>query len=138
MKLVPESSPLPRVLALLYLSLAAAGALVLAAWPDLVVRWARCPWRAATGWPCLTCGGTHAAVALVRLRLADAFRCNPLVAAGAVTLVGWGCWGAISAAVPAWRKEVRLSRRERRALRIGCVLLLLGGWLYQIVRAAPI
>jgi len=51
-----------------------------------------CPFRAATGWPCLTCGCTHAFALLVRLRPVAALEASPLgaalAAAGAVH-VGW-------------------------------------------------
>jgi uncharacterized protein DUF2752 len=37
-----------------------------------------CPFRAATGWPCLTCGCTHAFAAFARLDFGAAMRASPL------------------------------------------------------------
>ncbi|HYZ89950.1 MAG TPA: DUF2752 domain-containing protein [Myxococcales bacterium] len=51
-----------------------------------------CPFRAATGWPCLTCGCTHAFAAFVHLHPVSALEASPLGAALALACavhVGW-------------------------------------------------
>ena len=52
-----------------------------------------CPFRAATGWLCPFCGGTHMAEALIRCDVAAAWAANPLVLVVAVLIairsVGW-------------------------------------------------
>ncbi len=93
-----------------------------------------CPWRALTGIPCPTCGGTRCMMELTRLDLAAALAMNPLV-----TLAGLG---AAAYAVHAlgvwllgwrrWRPSVS-SPRAQRALRIGTVAALLLNWAYLIV-----
>lgn len=51
-----------------------------------------CPFRAATGLPCLTCGCTHAFHHFVRGEIADAFVSSPLgflLAVACVLYVAW-------------------------------------------------
>jgi hypothetical protein len=133
MRLEPERSALPRTLALFYLVLAAGGAGLLLVWRETVVGWAHCPLRDLTGIPCPTCGGTHAAVALAELRLGDALRANPLVVVAALLLLIWGAWGLLAFFLPALRRDLVLSPREKRILRVGAIALLAGTWIYQIL-----
>jgi hypothetical protein len=49
-----------------------------------------CPFKALTGWPCLSCGATRAVVALSRLDFQAAVWSNPLAAAATILLVGGG------------------------------------------------
>ena len=48
-----------------------------------------CMFKYISGLPCLTCGGTRAAMRLARLDLAGAFLMNPLVVTGGALLVPW-------------------------------------------------
>lgn len=56
-----------------------------------------CIFRAVTGIPCPTCGATHAALALSRLDLIQAFAWNPLVTIGLVFLVAGGLLSGLRA-----------------------------------------
>lgn len=90
-----------------------------------------CVFKATTGVPCLTCGGTRALVALGRLDLPGAFALNPLVALLLVTLIPWG----IADAVLALRGRalvLEVGPRVRRALLWAAVPLLLANWGYLI------
>ena len=132
MRLVPEKSPLPRLLVFPFGILAAFGLALVRFKPDLVLRLAHCPLRDMTGIPCPTCGGTHAAVALANGRLMDAFAANPLVAIG---LVGFGFWlsgGLIMTIVPGLRRDPAFTSREKRTARILAVLLILAAWVREI------
>ena len=136
MRLAPETDSLPRLLAFPFL--AACGVLAGAfLWQGrLLEQAAFCPLRTTLGLPCPTCGGTHAALALVRGDVAEAWRQNPLVAAAACGLLLWAATSAVTTLVPSWRFRIDLSPPEKRALRIAAALSLLAAWAYEIVRLA--
>ncbi len=134
MKLVPEKSPLPRLLAFPLLLCAAGGAAAFRLWGPHLERLAFCPLREVAGLPCPTCGGTHVALALARLDPLAALRLNPFLAVG---LAGAGLWLGYAVAAtlrPAWRRSLEVGRRGARLLRIGAVALLLASWAYQVAR----
>ncbi len=135
MRLAPETDSLPRLLAFPLLASAAVLAAAFAVRGGLLERAASCPLRALTGVACPTCGGTHAALALVRLDLAGAWRQNPLVAAAAVGLLAWAALAAAATLVRRWRVKVELTRGEQHCLRIGVILAVLANWAYEIARA---
>ena len=93
-----------------------------------------CPFRALTGLPCFSCGGTRAFMALTRLEIVDAVVMNPMAAllgtlavayvvhAMGVWLLGWH----------RWRPSVG-DERARRALRFGAVAIILMNWTYLIL-----
>jgi hypothetical protein len=134
MHLIPERSPLPRTLALLYLAIAAMGGVVLQFSHHELLQWARCPLRSNTGVPCFTCGGTHAVVALSRFHLATALRANPLITLGVVTVLAWGLWALLATAIPNLRRDIQLSYKERISLRIFVLTAIAATWIYEILR----
>jgi hypothetical protein len=90
-----------------------------------------CMFKATTGLPCFTCGGTRALVSLAHLDLPGAVAMNPLVALGLIALVPWG----IADAVLALRGRalvLEVGPTLGRLLRIGAVPLLLANWAYLI------
>ena len=112
---------------------AAAGALLL--WPSLP-RLAGllpgCPFRRLTGLPCLSCGTTRAALALLGGDLTAAFHFNPISAALGIAFVAGGLlapvWAlfrwpvpdALPTVPPAWRAAG--------------IALLLAAWGWQMIR----
>ena len=134
MRLLPERDPTPRLLALAYFALAVTGTLLLRLWPTAVLHLAQCPLREIFGLPCVTCGGTHAAVALSELRFGDAVCENPLVVLVAVALGAWALCSIAATVVPSWRRQIALSAREARLLRWLAVVIVVGVWIYEIVR----
>ncbi len=136
MKFVPERDPLPRLLAFVYLGLATLGGGGLLLWGREWERLAFCPLRRWTGFPCPTCGGTHAALALVKGNLQEAFRENPLVATAAAALAVWAVLALAATLVPSWRKQPQLTPREQNLVRILLVSALLGAWIYEVIRLA--
>jgi hypothetical protein len=89
-----------------------------------------CPIKAVAGLPCLTCGSTRAALALVRLDVLAAIAVNPVAAMGWLILVGGGliAGGAALLGRPVGEPDWRMSTGWRLAL----VLVLLANWLYLI------
>ena len=134
MRLPPEPDSLPRLLAFPFL--AACGVLAAAfVWRGrLLEEAASCPLVALLGMPCPTCGGTHAALALVRGDLAGAWRQNPLVAGATVGMLLWGAYAAAATFVPRWRVRLALGIGEKRALRIAALVAVLADWAYEIAR----
>jgi len=132
----PERDPLPRLLAFVYAPLA------LAAWwllehrdllaPDRLA----CPLLKYTGVACPTCGGTRAGLALARLRVSEAFAENPLIALMLILLGLWLIYAVAATLAPRLRGSVRLAPGEHRLLRVLALGLVLGTWIYEIVRHA--
>ena len=90
-----------------------------------------CVFKATTGLPCFTCGGTRALVALAHLDLLGALAMNPLVALALIALVPWG----IADAVLALRGRalvLEVGPTLGRLLRITVAPLLLANWAYLI------
>jgi peptidoglycan/LPS O-acetylase OafA/YrhL len=132
MHLVPEKSPLGRLLVFPFGLMALLGLALVWFQPDLVLRLAHCPLRDLTGVPCPTCGGTGAAVALTEGRWAEALAANPLVTLGGVVFSIWLLAGLVATVVPSLRRELVLTDREKKTARILAVVLLVTGWLYQL------
>lgn len=135
MRLVPERDPLPRLLAFPYLVIAAGFGLVLLIAEDRVTLLFYCPWQRLTGLPCPTCGGTRAALALMRGAPADAWHASPLVTAAALALAIWGVTATATTLVPRWRFWVALSPAERRFVRVLACTCFLGAWVYKLAGA---
>ena len=133
MRLVPEKSPLPRLLVFPFGVLALLGLVVVRFRPDLVLRLAHCPLRDMTGVPCPTCGGTHAAVALAQGRWTDAFTANPLVAASLAVFGIWLLAGVLATVAPGLRRDLVLTSREKKTARILTVFLILSTWIRELL-----
>ena len=86
-RLVARPGGTPLGLALLVLGVAGAFGIMLLGLDRL--PFAVCTFKAMTGLPCFTCGGTRAAARLARLDVAGALAMNPLVAVGAMAMVPW-------------------------------------------------
>lgn len=115
------------VVTLLAVGLALAVAIWPAAWLPV------CPFHRLTGFPCPTCGSTRCVRALLLGDWQAAFRLQPLVA----TLVGAGALGLACAWVAVWRgwpaPAVTASRREKWALSLAAVAVVVGNWAHLIV-----
>jgi hypothetical protein len=105
----------------------------------LAVSWnagvslAPCAFKALTGWPCLTCGGTRAVGALLSLDVGAAWRLNPIVTAAAASWTVYAMYG-IGALAGTWpRLRVEVGRGERTALRVGAAACTLATWVFLIV-----
>ena len=120
-----------RQLALLW-GVAAVSSLALRPlWLEIVPFLPACPFRVLTGVPCLSCGTTHAAVALLEGRVMDAFAANPPAALAGVAFVVGGV------VAPVWVVS-RLPMPEvptplPRWLRAGAFATFAASWAYLIV-----
>jgi hypothetical protein len=122
-----------RQLAALWCFAALASLALRPLWLEIVPFLPACPFRVLTGVPCLSCGTTHAAVALLEGRVMDAFAANPLAALAGAAFV---CGGVLA---PLWvvsRLPVPVIPTPLpRWLRAGAFAALAASWAYLIVIA---
>jgi hypothetical protein len=111
---------------------------VLAALSFAAARWLplldlpyACPWKALLGWPCATCGMTHAFVYLAHGEVAAAAAASPLGA-----LLAAGAWAfavydvvrlTVGAPLPA------PGTRLARGCALACGVALLANWVFLVV-----
>jgi hypothetical protein len=97
-----------------------------------------CPIRAATGWPCLTCGCTHAFAAVVRFDLSSAFHASPLGAVLAIACAAHLLWTALRCLGLRWGPAIP-TRIGTAALpvRVAAVVLLAANWAYVAAHGPP-
>lgn len=98
--------------------------------PGVAGRLPSCFFHEITRFPCLTCGGTRAALSLLSGDVPGALHANPLVVFALVLLVGGGLVaGALALAGRGVREPERIPGWGRAAL----VLVLAANWLWLIV-----
>jgi hypothetical protein len=108
--------------------IAAASAAVL---PLDLLPFSVCFFKAFTGLPCPTCGGTRVLACLAHLDVASAFAMNPLVAAGAFMIAAWAL--ADLALLPRRRAAVvELRPGLASVVRGTAVALLAANWIYLL------
>jgi hypothetical protein len=114
---------------LLGLAIAAGSSVVLLGLDHLPIT--VCYFKAVTGLPCLSCGGTRAVADLARLDAAAAVAMNPLAALAGLALIPWGLGDLVL-----WLRGRALRLEVAPALRptlrwvvIGAVAL---NWVYLI------
>lgn len=134
MRLVPERSPLARLLALPLLLMLTGGLLAVRLYPALVYGLSRCPLRDITGVPCPTCGGTHSAADLAAGRWLAALQDNPVVAVGLVVFAVWAAYCVAATVFPGMRRGLDLTRNEKKAARVLAAFLFVLAWAWQIAR----
>lgn len=92
-----------------------------------------CPFRAATGLPCLACGCTHAFHFAVRGQLRAALLSSPLGTLLALACAAHLLWTLLRLCGLPWAPQVEVTR----AARWTAVLGILGNWTFLALRAAP-
>jgi hypothetical protein len=119
---------------LVFLVATVGGAAGAATWLALGLPWPHCAFLALTGHPCLTCGATRAALQLSHGHLAAALHFNPLVTLGYFAIALFDLYALVVLIGRAPRlRIVRLSAREKAAVRIGVVALLALNWSYLLI-----
>lgn len=90
-----------------------------------------CYFKAVSGLPCMSCGGTRAAALLARLDPAGALAMNPLATLAGLALVPWGLGDAVL-----WLRgralRLRLAPGLRAPVRWAFVVALVLNWAYLI------
>jgi hypothetical protein len=121
-----------RQVALLWGVLAASALLLRPFWLALAPLLPACPFRALTGIPCLSCGTTRAATALLHGEPLAALGLNPLATLAGAGFIAAGLlapfWALAALPVP------HLGTPAPRALRIALVAALLLNWAWVIAR----
>jgi hypothetical protein len=90
-----------------------------------------CYFKLVTGHPCLTCGGTRAAVRLLRLDPAGALTMNPLVTVAGLLVAAWGVADLVLL-TRGRALRVELGPGAARVLRIALPLAVVANWIYLI------
>ena len=120
----------PPSLHALGLAAAAASLLAAAAVVPLDAPFLFCPFRAATGLPCFTCGCTHAFHHLVRGHLAAAISSSPLGVLLATACAAHLVWTLLRlCGLP-----YALSVQPTRAVRWTAAVALAGNWTFLVLR----
>ena len=92
-----------------------------------------CPFHAITGWPCVTCGGTRATLALMRGAVAEAFRWNPLIALAGLAAVPYLVYTVVVVVLGLPRVHVRLDARDWTVIRVSTVAAVAATWTFLII-----
>lgn len=108
--------------------------LALVAWLLLGLPVPVCTVKHWTGLPCLTCGSTRLAQALLRGDLLEAATWNPLVFILLALITLWAAASTMRAllGLPSWR--VVLTAGERRAAGLAAGSVLVAAWVYLVLR----
>lgn len=96
--------------------------------PDRVFAIFRCPFRAATGVPCPTCGMTRAVCRVVRGELVEAVAMSPLGALLAGVAVVTAAWMLLRIFVVARGVAVDLTAVEARIARAMVIVAFVANW----------
>ena len=118
---------------LVWLVVSLAAAVGGAIWLGLGLPMPHCPFLAATGYPCLTCGATRCSIALLHGHFGAAWLWNPLafVALGGLALYDLYAVIVLVAGLPRLRL-VDWTAVERNAVRIGVIALIAVNWIYLL------
>jgi Protein of unknown function (DUF2752) len=131
---VRSGSPSVHALGLAAVSAALLGAAALLPLDAPPLSLFACPFRAVTGWPCLTCGCTHAFAALVRLDFRGALVASPLGAALAAACAVHLVWTALRLC---GLRRAPGTIRSTTGVRAAAVALLAANWVFLVLRGSP-
>jgi len=112
------------------------GALALATfWLSAGLPWPRCVFHDLTGYPCLTCGTTRAARALLNGNLSGAVALNPLMSVAFALVILFDFYATVALALRTLRIRFYFTRDGSQWwLRMAIVIILASNWIYLIER----
>jgi hypothetical protein len=118
---------------LLWLAVSMAALAAGVVWLRLGLPTLRCPFLSVTGYPCLTCGATRCAIALLHGDLSLAWSWNPLalVALCGVALFDLYALIVLLARSP-YLRVIDLTRAEKNAVRITVIALIAVNWAHLL------
>jgi hypothetical protein len=118
---------------LVWLAVSTAALVAGAVWLGFGLPRLRCPFLSVTGYPCLTCGATRCAIALLHGDFLRAWSWNPLafLALSGVALFDVYALIVLLARSPRLR-VIDWTRGEKNAVRIAVVLLIAVNWVYLL------
>jgi hypothetical protein len=93
-----------------------------------------CPFRAATGWPCLTCGCTHAFADFMRFDFVAAVEASPLGAILAALCAVHVVWTVLRLA---GFRRAPASIPTTPRVRAAAVALLAANWVFLVLHGPP-
>jgi hypothetical protein len=92
-----------------------------------------CPFKAATGLPCVTCGATRALLALVRGEASLAFVLNPSVPLGAMAAWSYVLYSVAAVVNGPRRLRARVTAREVLVLRGSVIAASMAVWAWLVM-----
>jgi hypothetical protein len=102
-----------------------------ALWVGLGLPWPICIFHDLTGWPCLTCGATRAAIQFFHGNFLSAWKWNPLVFAGLSAVAVFDVYAAFVLVTGSPRLRIaELTSAEKSLVRVLVIAALLLNWCY--------
>ena len=118
---------------LVWLAVSVAAVIGGGVWLALGLPWLTCPFRAVTGYPCLTCGATRCAIAFSHGHLSMAWSWNPLAF---IALCGVALFDLYAVVVLLTRgprlRAIDWTRAEKNSVRVVVILLMLVNWVFLL------
>ena len=122
---------------LLWLGVSTAVLVAGAVFLGLGLPWLGCPFRAVTGYPCLTCGATRCAIAFFHGNLSLAWSWNPLAFLALCGVMLFDLYAVIVLLARSPRlRVVEWTRAEKNAVRIAVIVLIAANWAYLLAHRA--
>jgi hypothetical protein len=118
---------------LVWLSVSVSALGAAAAWLAFGLPWPRCVFHDLSGFPCVTCGATRAAIAFFHGNIATAWKWNPLVFAFLCGLSIFNVYALIVLVTRAPRLRITFrSEVEKKYARIFVIAALALNWIYLL------
>jgi uncharacterized protein DUF2752 len=118
---------------LVWLAVSAAALVGGAVWFHLGLPSLSCPFLAVTGYPCLTCGATRCAIALLHGDFSLAWSWNPLASAALCGVALFDLYALIVLLARSPRlRVIDWTHAEKNAVRIAVIALIAVNWAYLL------